>query len=110
MDKFYLTAAIGGLSLLCLCIFWSQPSALLLILSALSILLFLPRRTKAELILFFTAVIGGGLSEMAAVYFGAYHYAMPDLFNIPYWICVLWGIAAVFIARYSEFLKKNYHL
>jgi hypothetical protein len=47
--------------------------------------------------LFFVAGVFGAFAEVVAVLFGAWTYAVPSPIGIPYWLPLLWGLAALFL-------------
>jgi len=54
-----------------------------------------------DLYLFIVAGILGAIAEIIAVQFGAWNYANPSSIGVPYWLPLLWGMAAIFLKRFN---------
>ncbi|MBI4173970.1 MAG: DUF2878 family protein [Candidatus Aenigmarchaeota archaeon] len=63
-------------------------------------------RRAEEFYLFLSGAILGSLAEMAAVSFGAWQYAAPDIAGIPLWLPMLWGLAFIFCARLAGLIHR----
>ncbi len=61
-------------------------------------------RSKQEVKAFVYCAISGALCEYIAISFGAWTYANPNLFDIPIWLPLLWGIATVYSVRIYKYL------
>ena len=97
------------ISLLSVSFFWNNSLLLFGILIVVSILTFLISVSKEDLVLFIVCGFWFTFSESIAIYFGVWTYTSPHIFGVPYWLPLLWGIAAVFIKRVSleihDFIK-----
>jgi len=84
---------------------WSSPKLLLLSYVFISFGMLMKWHSKKDLIYYLVAFILGSAGEIFAVYSGAWSYAKP-FFYIPLWLPFLWGIASLFMMRFSESLEK----
>jgi hypothetical protein len=101
MDKifhsFFYVCLIGLAALLATSFLWMIPlllTGLLLLLSAFMILI---RKNNEDLYLFIVVGILGAFAEVVAVLFGAWTYTVPSSVGVPYWLPLLWGLAALFL-------------
>ena len=100
--------AIG--SLLSVAFFWRNNVLLTVMLIIISITSLLVWKKKKYLILYLIAGMFGALAESFAIYYGAWTYSNPSMFNIPVWLPFLWGEASLFIVSLLfeiEELKKQ---
>ncbi|MEM5778670.1 MAG: DUF2878 family protein [Candidatus Aenigmatarchaeota archaeon] len=75
----------------------------LLFLSILTLFLYHERN---DFVTYFTGAITGGMVEIICVYFGIWKYSNPTFF-IPFWLPLLWGLAALVIRRFSLFIENK---
>jgi hypothetical protein len=62
---------------------------------------------KEDLVLYICGAILGPIAEIIATKVGIWHYTLPTFFNIPLWLPLAWGFAAVLIIRIAlAFVKK----
>ncbi len=101
---------LGIISLILVSILWAYPFYLLLLLVVISAILLVIYNNKEDLYLFIFCATWGALSEIVAIAFGAWVYSAPEFAGIPYWLPLLWGIAALYIKKISVeihiFLRK----
>jgi hypothetical protein len=90
--------AIGLVSLL-----WRNPLVLTGCYIGMSILVLYRWHTRSDLFFYCVAFVLGPTAEAVAVHSGAWEYSEPS-FLIPLWLPLAWGIAVVFIKRFSETL------
>ncbi len=62
--------------------------------------------TKRDFFFFISGAIVGPLSEIASIYFGAWHYTNPTQLGIPLWLPLAWGIFTVMIVRVADTFAK----
>jgi len=93
------TNILATISLLSVATMWRHNIILFVVLLIMAALLFSIERSKSEFKTFILCSISGAIAEYVAISFGAWNYQNPDLFNIPVWLPLLWGIASVFIVR-----------
>jgi hypothetical protein len=63
-------------------------------------------KSKITLIIFLFGGFFGPISEMISIYFGVWNYPIYNIVNIPLWLFLVWGNAAVFIYQTTVELKK----
>jgi hypothetical protein len=94
-------------SLLLVAFLWRMPIILTSILLVLSFLMILLTPQKETIYLYIIAGLCGALAEAFAVWFGAWDYTNPNIIGIPYWLPVLWGIAALFVRNIYLSIQKR---
>jgi len=107
--KSMLAVEIGiyALSVALASILWRNPVILALCYILISLFMLYRWHTKSDLIFYFAAFVLGPIGEFVATHFGAWKYSKPT-FLIPIWLPFLWGIALLFMKKFSETLiKKN---
>lgn len=63
-------------------------------------------KSKLALTIFIFGGLWGPICEMIAIKYGVWQYARPDFFNIPFWLFILWGMAAVFLFETAKEIHK----
>lgn len=67
-------------------------------------------RSHIPIWIFIVGALFGSVSEMIAIHKGVWEYTAPNLFNIPSWLIILWGNAALFIYHLAiEFERRGFH-
>jgi uncharacterized membrane protein YoaT (DUF817 family) len=62
------------------------------------------------LIVVFVFGMFGAVAEMFAITYGVWAYSLYNIYNVPLWLFVLWGNAALFIYRMAiEFERLGFH-
>lgn len=56
--------------------------------------------------IFIFGMFWGPISEMIAIHFGAWNYAIPNFYTVPAWLFLVWGMAAVFLFETSKEIHK----
>ena len=51
--------------------------------------------SKKMLVAYPIIIFGGVLTEIVAIYFGAWHYTLPTFINVPLWLLPAWGNAGL---------------
>lgn len=107
-DVIYLLIIIVVTVLLSI-LLWQNPFLLTIALLIVSIFILLFYRSKENLLTYIIIAIVGTLVEMVAVSFGIWIYTTPQMFGVPLWLPMAWGIVGVFVKETSmvirEFLK-----
>lgn len=85
---------------------WETEVILFLLLLIIASGLLLLQKSIVEFKVFLSCGVAGGAAEAVAVIFNVWTYTNTSLMNIPFWLPVLWGIAAVFILRVQVFFKS----
>ena len=106
--KSMLAVEIGiyALSVTLASILWRNPAILALCYILISLFMLYRWHTKSDLIFYFVAFVLGPIGELVATHFGAWKYSKPT-FLIPIWLPFLWGIALLFMKKFSETLIKK---
>lgn len=76
-----------------------MPLSLALILLLLSALSWLIEKRKGYVFLYIVVAVGGGISEIVAIFFGAWKYSLANVAGIPMWLPLVWGLSALHIQR-----------
>ena len=97
---------IYALSVALASILWRNPVILALCYILISLFMLYRWHTKSDLIFYFSAFVLGPIGELVATHFGAWKYSKPT-FLIPIWLPFLWGIALLFMKKFSETLIKK---
>jgi len=63
-------------------------------------------KSKITLTIFIFSALFGALAEIVAISFGVWNYALPNFYNIPFWLFILWGNAAAFIYQTALEIKR----
>ncbi len=108
-SKLLRLAALAGIYGLCIALasaLWRSPLVLFGALVLISILMLYRWHEKRDVAFYFLALALGPLGEIGPVRFGAWAYSEPFYF-IPIWLPLLWGIAALFLRRFSETLAEG---
>jgi hypothetical protein len=110
-SNFIIVLICGILTLVAPLVFGHDALASVAALTVLSIILVAINFSKSRLIVYLIVFFAGPISEMIAIYFGAWNYAHPDLLGIPYWLPFVWGNASLYIidwhAMISEYVKED---
>ncbi len=99
---FLYSVILAMISILLVASLWEKPFALTVILFFIGIVILIARWNKKDLILYLSIGIAGALAESFAIVFGAWSYGLPQIIGVPYWLPLLWGIAAIFIKEISK--------
>jgi len=96
----------GVLTLLIASFFYKNiilATSLLIIVTVIGLIKW---KSKITIIIFILGAIWGPISEMIAIYLGAWNYSYPNFINIPIWLFFVWGNAAAFIYQTAIEIKK----
>ena len=94
-----LSLFITLLALLSVTFLWQYNFLLTAILIILSIILILILQNKKNIKLYLIFAALGVITEALMVSRNAWTYPNPDIFKIPIWLPLLWGIVALFIRQ-----------
>jgi hypothetical protein len=97
---------LAVLSLITVSLFWANNLLATIILILINIITLLILNKKSYFYLFLVIFFAGAIAETIAIYFGSWHYANPNLINIPIWLPFLWGQASLHIANMYDRFKK----
>jgi hypothetical protein len=107
--KFTLSIGIILLAATAIFVFWEEP----VLLSGLLLLIAYGKHKmfpiKSELLWFSLICVGGALTEILLVNFGgAWSYASSQLFDIPIWMPLFWGVVGTTVVVAYDGLTKHH--
>lgn len=94
------------LAILFTLLFYNKPYLTTISLAIVSIIGLLRWKSKLAFSIFIFGGLFGPVAEMIAIKYGVWTYARPDFFNIPFWLFILWGMAAVFLFEIAKEIHK----
>jgi len=98
--------AFAFLTLAAAIVFYKNILLATLVLAIITLLGMLKWKSWLTLCIFISTAIWGPVSEIIAIYFGAWQYPFVNVFNIPLWLFFVWGNAGVFIYQTSIEIRK----
>lgn len=105
--KIAFSLAVYFVAVLAVCKLWQQVCPLSLILLVLVLLKHKVFPAKRELLFFTLTGLLGSTGEVIGISGGAWSYTKPQLFNIPLWLPLLWGLAGMVGVTFYEGLTTN---
>ncbi len=96
---FIYTCILKGLELCSVPLLWGNPSLLTLVLIITSAVMIWIGKSKEDICLYVAVFFIGSLSEVVAIFFGAWKYTLPDILGIPIWLPFAWGGTGVSTKR-----------
>lgn len=103
--KNFITFLLPVSSLLLVCLLWENNLLLFILLVIIGILMLLINKSKTKLIVFLFCGLSGTIAEAIAIHYGAWQYNNTLFLDVPFWLPVLWGIAAIYILEIADFVK-----
>lgn len=94
------------LALLITVLFFREPILATILLSLTSLLGLIKWKSKLTLAIFLFGGLWGPICEMIAINYGVWEYALPNFLNVPFWLFILWGMAAAFLFETAKELNK----
>ena len=94
------------MSIVLVSLFWQNNILLTALLLIIATVLLLTLKTKEHLIIFILAGFSGAGAEAIAIYFGAWTYSNPNIYVLPTWLILLWGIASLTILKLFNSLSN----
>jgi hypothetical protein len=64
-------------------------------------------KSMRTLLIFIFGGIIGTLAEMVAIYFGVWSYSITNILNVPFWLFILWGNAAMFVYQVGKKFREK---
>ena len=104
VKKSLINFALALLSPISVSLFWRNWQVLTAILILIGILMLAIEKDRSSILLYIVASIGGAVTEIVAILFGAWVYTEPHIAGIPIWLPFLWGAAALYIVRLKIFI------
>jgi uncharacterized membrane protein YoaT (DUF817 family) len=109
-SNFIIILVCGALTLAVPLVFGHDILASISALTVLSILFVTINFSFSRLLLFLLVFFAGPVSEIIAIYAGAWTYTYPSVFGIPLWLPFVWGNASLYIIDWYTFIdayRKN---
>jgi hypothetical protein len=94
------------LALLIVIFFYENILYTTILLLIITLVGLLKWKSKLATITFFCGFIFGPIAEIIAISFGVWQYSVTNLINVPWWLFILWGDAAVFFFETTKEVKK----
>ena len=104
--RFLIINAIAFASLIVVAALWTYPFVVLIALAVLSAAALLVERSRSAGVLYVLCGVLGSSAEAFAVAFGAWSYATPQVLGVPLWLIPLWGLAGIYVAAVSRFVRR----
>ena len=104
MKKSLLNFALAGSTPWLAASLWRNPIILTIVLLLIGILMLFLEKDRNSILLYIGAGIGGAITEIISIYFGAWTYTEPTFAGIPIWLPFLWGAAGIFVLRFKKFI------
>jgi len=98
---------LGFAAIFAVAFLWRTSFLLFSVLAVIALLLFVVQRDRGEALLFVLAGIWGLTAEWIVMFFGAWEYRIAHVLGAPYWLPILWGLAAVFLKRLYEEIDQK---
>jgi hypothetical protein len=99
-------AIFAGLILLLTILFYKKIVLASVLISLVTIISLIKWKSKINFLIFIFGAISGGIAEMIAIHFGVWNYTVTNFYNIPFWLLIVWGDAALYIYQTARELKK----
>lgn len=106
VNRILITILFLILATLSICLLWKLANLLTALLFFLAIAYLAYVKSKKLALVFLFCGFGGCVVEIIAIEYGAWHYTLPTLFNIPLWLFPAWGIAGILCASLYKLLDK----
>jgi len=97
IKKYISINLLSIITLISVILFWKKSILLTAILLIIGFLMLYILKSKKKIIVFIFCSFAGALTEIIAIYSGAWIYSNSNFLGIPFWLIPLWGIAALFM-------------
>jgi uncharacterized membrane protein YoaT (DUF817 family) len=97
-----ISAVLAFSTLLVTAALWRHPVALIVVVLAVGMGIFLLRPTGPSLVVYAVGFVCGPTAEVLGIHAGAWTYSTSDFLGIPIWLPFVWGNAALFIQNTGE--------
>lgn len=102
LTRALISAILAFSTLLATAALWRHPLALIVLVFAVGVGIFLLRPTRPSLVVYAVGFVFGPTAEVLGIHTGAWSYSSSDFLGIPIWLPFVWGNAALFIQNTSE--------
>ncbi len=107
VKSFVTATTLAIVALLGVSMWWHNTWLLIPFLILCGTLLWLLRRSREDIYLYFFVAVIGPLFEMIGIAGGAWQYAEPSLFTVPLWLPFLWGAAALYVRNFLALIERR---
>jgi hypothetical protein len=97
-----ISAILAFSTLLATAALWRNPVALVVLVLAVGLAIFMLRPTRASLVVYAVGFVFGPSAEVLGIHAGAWRYSSTDFLGIPIWLPFVWGNAALFIQNTAD--------
>ena len=97
-----ISAILAFSTLLVTAALWRHPLALIALVLAVGLGIFLLRPTGPSLVVYAVGFVFGPTAEVLGIHAGAWRYSTGDFLGIPIWLPFVWGNAALFVQNAGE--------
>jgi hypothetical protein len=98
-----ISAVLAFSTLLVTAALWRHPVALIVLVFAVGVGIFILRPTRPSLVVYAVGFVFGPTAEALGIHAGAWRYSTNDFLGISIWLPFVWGNAALFIQNTGEF-------
>ena len=89
---------------------WEKVFLLTFILLGLAIMESMTIGSKKLWLVYPIVIFGGVLTEVVAIYFGAWQYTRPSFLNVPLWLLPAWGNAGIISICIYELMGEVFEI
>ena len=97
--------AVG--TLMSVALLWQMPLVLTAVLVLISAFMLFYHKSKSVLFVYVFGFFFGPITEIVAISHGAWSYAAPHLFGVPFWLPFVWGAASITIISAYLYVKRE---
>ena len=97
-----ISAIFAFSTLLATAALWRHPVALIVLVLAVGLGIFILRPTRPSLVVYAVGFVFGPTAEALGIHAGAWSYSTSDFLGIPIWLPFVWGNAALFIQNTGD--------
>ena len=87
-------------------IFYRNIFLTTILVGIISIIGLIKWKSKMALIMFLFGALFGAFAQMISINYGVWSHAYPSFMNVPIWLFLVWGNAAVFLYQTALESKK----
>lgn len=99
-----------ALNMIFVILFYKNITLTTLLLLIIAIIGIIKWKSKITIMMFLFGGVVGAFLEMIAINYGVWAYSFVNIVNIPLWLIICWGNAAMFIYQMAiEFERLGFH-